>query len=98
MCNQFHLKMVKYIRRGECNRCGDCCKPRFFVDEEAKEWYRENGLPENGQCQFLALVDDEWTCTIHIARSEYCRAFPWHPDNLIGLDKCSYLFDAIDDQ
>lgn len=89
--------MVRYQRQGDCNRCGDCCKPRFHVDEEASEWYRLNGLPENGQCQYLALIDGQWTCTIHTGRSDHCRAFPWHPDNLKGLGKCSYWFEEIPD-
>jgi len=89
--------MPKLVRHGDCNRCGDCCKPRFFVDDDAKEWYRENGLPENGQCQFLAKIDGEWTCTIHTTRSAHCRAFPWGPENLVGLRNCSYSFDVIDD-
>lgn len=81
------------MRQGDCNRCGDCCKPRFPVDEDAREWYRANGLPENGQCQFLALIEGQWTCTIHTTRSAHCRAFPWHPDNLRGLERCSYRFE-----
>lgn len=66
---------------------------RFFVSEEAKEFYRKNGLPENGQCQFLALVDGMWTCTIHDERPDHCRRFPWNPDQLDSLDKCSYHFE-----
>jgi hypothetical protein len=89
--------MVRYQRRGDCNRCGDCCKPRFNVDEDASEWYRSNGLPENGQCQYLAFIDGEWTCTTYTGRSEHCRAFPWHPDNLKGLGKCSFWFEEISD-
>ena len=89
--------MPALVRRGDCNRCGDCCKPRFFVDEDAKEFYHDNGLPENGQCQFLTLKDAQWTCTIHSSRSDHCRAFPWHPDNLKGLERCSYLFEGQED-
>lgn len=89
--------MVKFERHGECNRCGECCKPRFHVDDDAKAWYRANGLPENGQCQFLALIGGEWGCTIHVERSAHCRAFPWHPDNLKGLDRCSYTFVQVPD-
>ncbi|MBM4237537.1 MAG: YkgJ family cysteine cluster protein [Euryarchaeota archaeon] len=89
--------MPTYRRRGECNRCGDCCKPRFFrVDEEARNFYVENGLPENGQCQFLVGVDGLWTCTIHERRPPFCAAFPWHPDQVRGLHRCSYVFEEED--
>ncbi|MDH7507934.1 MAG: YkgJ family cysteine cluster protein [Methanomassiliicoccales archaeon] len=89
--------MARYIRKGICNRCGDCCKPRFEIDEEARKFYAENGLPENGQCQFLALIGGEWTCTIYSRRPPFCAAFPWHPDQLKGLPRCSYYF-VIEDQ
>jgi Fe-S-cluster containining protein len=89
--------MTIYIRRGDCNRCGDCCKPRFLIHEDAREFYRENGLPENGQCQFLALVDDLRTCTMYANRASFCQAFPWHPDQIKGLDRCSYTFVSAED-
>jgi len=88
--------MAEYVRRGECNRCGDCCKPRFFISEEAREFYLQNGLPENGQCQFLAFIDGVWTCTIHAERPDHCRRFPWHPDQLSTLPRCSYTFERVD--
>ncbi len=86
------MEMTELVRKGECNRCGECCKPRFYVSEEAKEFYRKNGLPDNGQCQFLALIDGVWTYTIHHERPDHCRRFPLHPDQLEGLDNCSYYF------
>jgi len=92
-----HEAMTSFVRKGECNRCGDCCKPRYDVDEDAKEFYRKNGLPENGQCQFLALVDGLWTCTEYANRAPFCQAFPWHPDQIVGRDRCSYTFEVVED-
>lgn len=88
---------MRYVRRGECNRCGDCCKPRFLIDDNAREFYVANGLPENGQCQFLLLGREMATCTIHPRRAPFCEAFPWHPDQLKGLERCSYTFEPVED-
>ena len=87
---------MRYLRRGECNLCGECCKPAFPITEEAREFYRENGLPEDGQCHFLYFENGKGLCTIHTERADHCRRFPWHPDQIEHLPKCSYRFELID--
>jgi len=89
--------MPKYIRRGVCNQCGDCCRPRFPISEEAAEFYRENGLPEDGHCQYQRFVDGKGLCTIHAERADHCIRFPWHPDQIRDLPRCSYRFEVISD-
>ena len=89
--------MVKLRRKGFCNLCGECCKPKFPISEEAKAFYRDNGLPEDGQCPFLRFVDGRGLCIIHTERADHCRRFPWHPDQIRHLPNCSYTFEVIED-
>jgi hypothetical protein len=89
--------MVRYLRKGYCNLCGECCKPREPLTEEAREFFDQNGLPEDGQCQYLRFVDGKEICTLHTNRADHCRRFPWHPRQIEHLPRCSYTFEIIDD-
>ena len=89
--------MVKYLRKGYCNLCGECCKPNFPITEEAREFYKDNGLPDDGQCQYMHFVGGKGLCTMHLDRPDHCRRFPWHPDQLKGRPNCSYYFEIMED-
>lgn len=80
-----------YVRTGECNRCGECCRTGDPFNGEMGE----PAIP--GACPLLALLDGIHTCTDR--SNEYylkgCNVWPTHPNQIIDKPSCSYKFERI---
>jgi hypothetical protein len=67
------------LRRGECTRCGACCKILFqcpFLIEH----------PENA-------VGDKYSCSIYGKHYKNCNIFPMVPKDLLEVEEeCGYTF------
>jgi hypothetical protein len=82
--------VTEWVRSGECNRCGDCCKGDPFLGEE--------GEPEiEGYCPLLVLKDNLLTCSNrqHPYYLNGCNVFPTHPGQIADKPNCSYTFDLV---
>lgn len=57
----------RYEARGECRRCGACCK----VEDDGKP------------CKHLSFEDGRAVCSIYDSRFDRCRNFPSAPPVMI---------------
>lgn len=77
---------MTWVRHGECNRCGDCCKAPHFEDKGG------------GDCKWLR---DGNVCSVHKTQNEFwnnvCTHWPRHPSEIEKLTRCSYWFEWVDD-
>jgi hypothetical protein len=79
---------MAWIREGECNRCGDCCKGDPGRDDMARP-----GAVE-GYCPLFAFVDGLATCNgrDHAYYLAGCNVWPNDPGQLTDKPNCSYTF------
>lgn len=85
--------IMRYIRIGECNRCGECCEA---PTKERIEAYHRAGFTcrvqhESG-CPFEEYREGKIFCTNYEDRPKMCRDFPTSPVDIETLPNCSYRF------
>ena len=95
-------KMMK--RTGSCNFCGDCCRgrmlfmslsiqelnalKRFFSAEELLRMQRKGH-----KCDHLKEMEDGTAiCKIHGHHPSFCKEFPACPEDIKGMERCSFKF------
>jgi len=98
------------IRKGECKKCGKCC--RYFLmgvrkeEDIDREYAKVRGIKVindgKGNCSLLAefpclcYEDNPMPhCTIYPARPPSCRAYPQKEEDLIP--GCGYYFEEEED-
>lgn len=97
-----------YIRIGECNQCGNCCRNIYSVDTYTeKEFklmqffyppYRRfyiKGKDEQGNFIFACkYIQDDGKCSVYNKRPNFCKTYPIQKYNrsLSLPDGCSYKF------
>lgn len=96
---------MPWIRKGECNRCGDCCDARNIDPVQAAlmdQALFDIGLRYDSLCQHLDKdKDGRATCMIWSQRSHGCAGFPTLNDTDKVEDfhkkwpRCSYTFEWI---
>jgi len=57
------------IRKGQCNRCGQCCIP-IDIDNSGKTTMSKE------HCRQLGFKDDEAFCQIYEKKPKGCNEFP----------------------
>jgi hypothetical protein len=75
-----------YVRSGECNRCGDCCKGNPFTGEPG------------GYCPLFAWASEgvgHCTDRRHRYYLSGCNVWPTHPDQIADKPNCSYTFARV---
>ena len=78
---KIRLAKLFYVRKGECNRCGQCC---YYLDKE--------GIRQ--PCKYLSYNKDGLAnCAIYETRPQICRECPLKPDITNKFFKCSYTFE-----
>jgi len=81
----------EWIRKGECNRCGECCS-------SGDPFLGAMGEPEiPGACPLLALLPEGF----HICKDRRhpyylagCNVWPSQPEHIVDYPSCSYTFEA----
>ena len=79
----------KYIRKGYCNRCGDCCSINNFPSH----YYATMSLDKDGYC--LSFDRDTRLCTIYENRPHRCRISPRSPEETSCQPNCTYTFMEV---
>ncbi|MFA6971407.1 MAG: YkgJ family cysteine cluster protein [Gallionella sp.] len=98
---------MKWLRIGECKRCGRCCKADFLLKacnvwEKIILWFmlRSKGAKMDNlkgfTCPHLAEADGKHVCLTYEHRPEFCKKFPASPRDLIDED-CGFRFVDHDD-
>lgn len=85
---------VKWIRMGECNRCGDCCRPDLL--QARIKAYEEAGMPYklvNKNCE--KFDPETGLCNNYENRPEMCKIFPLHQTDIVALPRCGYYFILV---
>ena len=69
---------MSLIRKGQCNRCGQCCLNRnFFINP-----------PKAGQrCGYLEFRNGVAFCKIYENKPQVCGGFPQNPTDLRELKR-----------
>lgn len=79
---------MPWVREGECNRCGDCCRSGDPF----------TGLP--GICP-IAIENADGTVTCGNRESGYyvmgCNVWPSIPEHISAYPNCSYTFRWVSD-
>lgn len=89
----------KWLRSGECNRCGECClgtdpsikNPMFTDAERADRQFAQH-------CPLLRFADGRYGCAGHGAHPFHatgCDTHPREPADLELTPSCSYTFEAV---
>lgn len=82
-----------WVRNGECNRCGECCK-------SGDPFNGRMGIGEFGLsvCPLLKLIDNLHTCSDR--QNNYylngCAHWPSRPEHIVNYPSCSYTFEWVD--
>lgn len=82
---------VRWLRRGSCNRCGECCAGDPFNGER--------GVPAvEGKCPLYSEAGGIGIC---FGRSDPyylagCNVFPQTPEQIAGCPSCSYTFERVE--
>ena len=77
-----------WLREGECNRCGDCCR---------------SGNPFTGEPGTCPIAQEMPDGTIHCTdRTNHyymigCRFWPSMPEHIVDYPRCSYTFKWVED-
>jgi hypothetical protein len=84
-----------WVRHGECNRCGECCK-------SGDPFNGEEGVGEfPGACPLLSLVDGLHHCLGRDISHPYyvngCSQWPSIPEHITAYPSCSFTFTWQDD-
>lgn len=85
-----------WVRKGECNNCGACCKT-------GDPFHGAQGAPEiEGACPLLTrLPDGRHVCKEYHAGNPYwvaaCSSWPDHPTQIVDYENCSFSFDWIEE-
>lgn len=80
---------MAWVREGECNRCGECCKSGDpFNGEEGP-----SDFP--GACPLLKVAGDGQLGCSNRQHPYYlngCNVWPHEPDHIKDYPSCSYTF------
>ncbi|RLG81243.1 MAG: hypothetical protein DRO40_10000 [Thermoprotei archaeon] len=95
-----------WVRKGECKRCGKCCRVKYLFKSMSKEdklFLKRHGFwlhqaikrmaVEDKACPFLEYRNGVAYCKIYEERPRWCREYPSHPDELI--EGCGYYFEKV---
>lgn len=98
---------MAWVRKGECNRCGDCCMTGDPFNGELGvgevpgvcplfKWSIENGV-RLGSCK---VRSGEANKSDHPYIENYttngCEKWPSIPEHVAGFPNCSYTFEWVD--
>jgi len=81
---------IKYIRKGKCTQCGECCKHLHLASSE--DW------PQGMTGTVCNQLNKNGTCRLHPDKPPECSEFPNSPGDLIYRkvkDQCGYWFEEI---
>jgi len=82
---------IGYMRYGTCSRCGKCCSPLTL--------FGKSNNPRESPCRYLIWVncDGEYLygCMVYNARPQFCKDYPYHPDDIKYIPECTYRFMEI---
>lgn len=94
---------MTWVRKGECNGCGFCCRTIALVQLEFPnllsdpEFLKVRGIAPNG-VKTLHVIDpcsqlsEDNKCNIYEDRPKTCVDFPSEPDLVVDTP-CSYWFE-----
>jgi hypothetical protein len=85
--------VASWVRHGECNRCGECCR-------SGDPFNGELGKPEiAGACPLLTLHRGVFTCSDrqHPYYLGGCNVWPSLPEHIEAYPSCSYTFSLEPD-
>jgi len=80
---------MAWVREGECNRCGECCK-------SGDPFGGAEGIGEfPGACPLLVTVDGNLACSNrqHPYYLAGCNVWPSIPEHIVDYPSCSYTFE-----
>lgn len=83
---------MPWVREGECNRCGECCK-------SGDPFNGELGEPEiKNSCPLLTIKEGVFTCKDrqHPYYLGGCVIWPTEPRQIENYPSCSYTFKWVD--
>lgn len=84
-----------WLRVGECNGCGECCK-------SGDPFRGEEGVSELGAdvCPHLRKVDERFRCAVYNTDHHYvlsaCSIWPSRPAEIEPYPSCSFSFVEAD--
>jgi hypothetical protein len=79
---------MAWVRSGECNRCGDCCKGQF-------ETGIEDPTVNGGYCTLFRWAAPSIGACMDRQSAYYrkgCCDWPTKPEHLVAHPRCSYRF------
>lgn len=76
----------KFIRSGECTRCGACCMGNPFTGQA------------NVPCPLLTISNGQFACSDreHPYYLKGCFEWPTHPGQIVDKPDCTYRFERVD--
>jgi len=66
------------------------------VEAAKKVWIRHGECNRCGKCcgGCSHYIEEYPRCTIYETRPDYCKEFPWEPDQIKNIPECTYSFEA----
>ena len=96
----------KFIRKGQCKRCGDCCTAFEYpgVGHDAEFMLMHGARWVNGMwvvnlhcVNLCADYRGQVSCRVYEeGRPPICVGFPEKPEDVRGLDSCGYWFEEVE--
>jgi len=87
-------RTVRIIRKGRCNKCGDCCRHETLPARI--QAYEKAGIPYKIINVNCGCFDTETgLCKNYKNRPSDCRDFPLRPVDILVLPRCGYFFIAV---
>lgn len=91
-----------FLRTGECNHCGECCRlgdPVASGKPHHLAWFTKSELEsEDRVADVCPLWRAEGRCAGHGDHPFYragCHLYPQHPRDLDATPSCSYRFERV---
>lgn len=95
--------MTKWIRSGECCRCGECCQNFNPWESASKDIIAGSIAPERtvaNACPLFAWQEREGFCRGHQKHPVYmklCKDWPRYPNDIKDFPSCTYSFQMSEE-